>query len=114
MCSSDLPVRVVRGVLPFICFGKKPLSQRNRPVKPERNNFRSTMEVAKVNESGNSLVEQSLNVTSASKSVATVQSTQSVQSKSVIESSTSIKSVSSSSTRSHESTEYEETVEYSD
>ncbi|XP_036143192.1 uncharacterized protein LOC118645681 [Monomorium pharaonis] len=72
------------------------------------------MEVAKVNDSSNSLVEQSMNVTSATKSVSTTKSVQSVQTKSVVESSTSLKSVTSSSTRKQQSMEYEETVEYSD
>ncbi|KAL2733822.1 hypothetical protein V1478_003520, partial [Vespula squamosa] len=60
------------------------------------------------NDTASSLVEQSMNVESALKSVKTLQSTQSVQTKSVIESSTSIKSVTTSSSRSHRSMEYEE------
>lgn len=67
-----------------------------------------------VNENAGSLVEQSMNITAESKSVATMKSVESVQTKSVVESSTSIKSVTSSSTRSHQSMEYEETIEYSD
>ncbi|XP_076766287.1 uncharacterized protein LOC143433060 [Xylocopa sonorina] len=74
----------------------------------------TVMEVAKVNENAGSLVEQSLNVSSESKSVSTMKSVQSVQTKSVVESSTSIKSVTASSTRSQQSMEYEETVEYTD
>lgn len=72
------------------------------------------MEVAKANETADSLVEQSLNVSSESKSVSTMKSVQSVSTKSVMESSTSFKSVTASSTRSQQSMEFEETIEYSD
>jgi len=72
------------------------------------------IDVVSVNDSNSSLVEQSMNVTSATKQVSTSKSVQSVQTKSVMESSTSVKSVTSSSTRSQQSVEYEETVEYSD
>lgn len=67
-----------------------------------------------VNDSSSSLIEQSMNVTSATKSVSSTKSVQSVQTKSIVESSTSVKSVSSSSTRSQQSVEYEEAIEYSD
>ncbi|OXU31794.1 hypothetical protein TSAR_009462 [Trichomalopsis sarcophagae] len=73
------------------------------------------MEVAKVNDNAQSLVEQlsdSANITALSQSVKTSSKTQSVQSKSVIESSQSIKTVTSSSMRSHKSVEVEEEIEY--
>lgn len=75
---------------------------------------RKLCNILSVNDSNSSLVEQSMNITSASKSVSTEKSVQSIQTKSVVESSTSIKSVTSSSTSSHQSMEYEETIEYSD
>ena len=85
-----------------------------QPPDTDPRNSDSIMEVAKVNETAGSLMEQSLNVSAESKSVSTMKSVESVQTKSVVQSSTSIKSVSSSSTRSQQSMELEETLEYTD
>ncbi|KAG8037868.1 hypothetical protein G9C98_006079 [Cotesia typhae] len=72
------------------------------------------MEVANVNDTATSLLEQSsnMNISSAMSSVTSSKSVQSVQTKKVIESSTSVKSVTTSSMKSHRSVEVEEEIEY--
>lgn len=73
------------------------------------------MEIAKIDDNTNSLVQQvsdSANITALSQSVKTSSKTQSVQSKSVIESSQSVKTVTSSSMKSSKSVEVEEEIEY--